>query len=187
MVSWRAFVCVLGSLTLVTACSKKNTVNTSPAPVEVNPGTSAPGGNTGTGPSAPASSDSDEDARRRAERMNATLTERIHFGYDQADLSAEAQRVLQAKLAVLRELPELRIRIEGHADERGSDQYNVVLGQQRAAAVKRYLVGHSIADSRLEIISFGEERPICLTDEESCWAQNRRAEFQVIGGADRLR
>jgi peptidoglycan-associated lipoprotein len=119
--------------------------------------------------------------------MNATLAEAVHFAYDRSDLTEEALRILQAKLAVLREVPDLRIRIEGHADERGSDQFNDALGQQRAASIRHYLAGFNIAGSRIEITSFGEQRPVCTSDSEACWAQNRRAEFRVIAGADQLR
>jgi peptidoglycan-associated lipoprotein len=182
--SWRAFF-LLGVVTL-TACAKRNEVNSVPPSAEasgIEPGASPASGGT------PALTDprADDEERRRAERVTATIMERIHFDYDRSDLSEEAQRILQAKISVLREVPDLRIRIEGHADERGSDQYNDALGQQRAAAVKRYIAGFNIDASRLEIVSFGEQRPICQSGSDSCWAQNRRAEFQIIAGADPIR
>ena len=178
--SWRAF-CLFAALTLtVTACSKRNTVNSIPPSVETNAIELGASPSSGSTASTPASTDRRAD---RAAAMIATMVEHIHFAYDRSELSVDAQRILQTKISVLREIPDLRIRIEGHADERGSDQYNVVLGQQRATAVKRYLVAYDIDESRLGIISFGEERPICRSDSESCWAENRRAEFQITAGA----
>ena len=82
--------------------------------------------------------------------------------------------------------PGLRLRIAGHTDERGSDEYNLALGQRRAAAAKRYLTQHGIAENRIEIISFGEERPAQQGSDESAWSQNRRDEFEIAAGGDTL-
>jgi peptidoglycan-associated lipoprotein len=180
--SRRAFF-LFAALTL-TACSKQKPVTTAPASVDTGP--IELGASPGSG-RAPESTDPRAGNDGRADRANATIMELIHFDYDRAELSADAQRILQAKISVLREIPDLRIRIEGHADERGSDQYNDALGQQRAAAVKRFLVGYGIDGSRLEIVSFGEQRPRCRSESESCWAENRRAEFQVTAGGGSIR
>jgi peptidoglycan-associated lipoprotein len=75
--------------------------------------------------------------------------------------------------------PKMQIQIEGHTDERGSSEYNVALGQQRAASVKRYLTQHGIADGRITIISYGEERPAATGHDETSWSHNRRAEFVI--------
>lgn len=129
--------------------------------------------------------------RLRAERAAAitaarsTLVEPIHFGYDQAELSDDSRRRLDAKHSTLRAMPEFRLMISGHADERGSDEYNLALGQRRAVAAKRYLVDHGIDASRLEVVSYGEERPVCTESEEACWSQNRRAEFEITTGVAR--
>ena len=77
--------------------------------------------------------------------------------------------------------------IDGHTDERGSDEYNLALGQRRAATVKRYLIDHGIADARIETISYGEERPVAQGNDESAWSQNRRAEFEITAGGQTLR
>jgi len=79
------------------------------------------------------------------------------------------------------------IQVAGHTDERGSDEYNLALGQRRAAAVKAYLVQHGVADSRISTVSYGEEHPIAQGADESAWAQNRRAEFAITAGANNLR
>ncbi len=79
----------------------------------------------------------------------------------------------------------MRIRISGHADERGSDEYNLALGNRRAAAAKRYLAGRGVTEARMDIVSYGEERPVAAGQNEAAWAQNRRAEFEITaGGAD---
>ena len=74
----------------------------------------------------------------------------------------------------------MRIRIEGNADERGSDEYNLALGQRRAASAKRYLVDHGIAADRFDLVSYGEERPVCTEHNEACWQQNRRDDFRIV-------
>ncbi len=107
----------------------------------------------------------------------------IHFDLDRSDLTAEATQLLDAKLTILRGSPALEIVIEGHCDERGPDEYNLALGNRRAAAAKRYLVEHGIGDARIAITSFGEERPADPDHTEEAWAQNRRAEFRVTRGA----
>lgn len=129
----------------------------------------------------------DEEARRRAEeearmraereRRMAALAERVFFAYDRSDISQDAAAILQAKLPILREDQTIRLRVEGHADERGSIEYNLALGLRRAQAVREYLAGFGIDGSRLVIESFGEDRPLMQGSNERAWAQNRRAEF----------
>jgi peptidoglycan-associated lipoprotein len=117
-----------------------------------------------------------------AERAAAlqVLRERVHFDYDLAVIRPEAEAVLDRKLAVLRQYPQIRLQIEGHCDERGSVEYNQALGNRRATAVRNYLVSRGIAESRLETTSFGEERPLVPQSNEGAWSQNRRAEFVVV-------
>ena len=128
-------------------------------------------------PVANASADQDAVAARRA-----TLAQPIYFGYDRAELTPEAMRTLDAKIALLREDPSLRLSISGHADERGSDEYNLALGMRRATAAKRYLAMAGLDDGRFETVSYGEERPADMGHDEAAWKQNRRAEFGVSGG-----
>lgn len=120
-------------------------------------------------------------AREERERRLSILSAPIHFALDRSDLETAARTTLDAKLSLLRESPSVQLRIEGHADERGSTEYNLALGMRRAAAARRYLVQRGIDASRVEITSFGEERPVCQLSEESCWARNRRAEFAPSG------
>jgi peptidoglycan-associated lipoprotein len=111
----------------------------------------------------------------------------VHFDYDQAELRPGDRAILDAKVPILQANSGVTIRIAGHTDERGSDEYNLALGQRRAAAVKAYLVQHGIADSRISTVSYGEEKPIAQGEDESAWSQNRRAEFDITGGGGNLR
>lgn len=125
--------------------------------------------------------DMQERERAMAEARNA-LAAVVYFDYDRADLSEDARATLEAKVPVLQANPSIRLRVAGHTDARGSDEYNMALAQRRAAAVQRYLADRGVDASRLEIVSFGEERPAVAGENESAWAQNRRAEFEVIAG-----
>jgi peptidoglycan-associated lipoprotein len=115
-------------------------------------------------------------------RALATLKATIYFDYDAADIRGDAKAALDAKLPILRANSGIQIRISGHADERGSDQYNDALGQQRAAAAKRYLTDNGIDGARIAIVSYGEQRPATTGSDESAWARNRRAEFEITAG-----
>jgi len=144
------------------------------------------------------------DAARRAaeERARAEAAEReraamaaaraafatvIYFDLDKSDLKPEARTVLMAKLPLLRANMNVRIRIAGHTDDRGSDAYNVALGQRRAAAAKRFLVDQGIAADRIDVVSFGEDRPVAMGSGEENWSKNRRDEFEIIVGGESLR
>jgi peptidoglycan-associated lipoprotein len=128
-----------------------------------------------------------EDAMRRdAESLRATIAAPINFDFDRSDLRDDARASLDAKIPILLANSNVTIRIGGHADERGSSEYNLALGQRRAAAAKRYLVERGVAEGRVETTSFGEERPVCTESNESCWAQNRRDEFEMTGGGPTL-
>jgi peptidoglycan-associated lipoprotein len=127
------------------------------------------------------------DAAGAAASLRSTLTATVHFEYDQSDLRASDKSILDAKIPILQANTGVMIRVSGHTDERGSDEYNLALGQRRAAAAKAYLVQHGIADSRIETISYGEERPAVQGSDESAFAQNRRAEFEITAGGQMLR
>ncbi len=125
-----------------------------------------------------------KEAALRATR--ATLAAAVYFEYDSDELSGDARSTLDAKLPILRANPGLRLRIAGNTDERGSDEYNLALGQRRAAAVKRYLSDQGIDGDRMDIISYGEERPAVTESNEEAWRMNRRAEFEITAGGDQL-
>jgi peptidoglycan-associated lipoprotein len=128
----------------------------------------------------------EEGARRESEMLRGTVMAGINFDFDKSDLRDDAKASLDAKIPILMANSNVTVRIAGHADERGSSEYNLALGQRRAAAAKRYLVERGVAEGRIETTSFGEERPVCTESSENCWAQNRRDEFEITGGGPML-
>jgi peptidoglycan-associated lipoprotein len=117
----------------------------------------------------------------------AAITGPIYFDFDKSTIRPDAAATLDKKIPWLQANPGMRIRIEGNADERGSDEYNLALGQRRAASAKRYLVDHGIAADRFDLVSYGEERPVCTEHNEACWQQNRRDDFRIVTiGSDRI-
>jgi peptidoglycan-associated lipoprotein len=129
---------------------------------------------------------------RRAGRDSATAGARstllaaVYFDYDASELRGDSRAALEAKLPIMERFGELRVRVAGHTDDRGSDEYNLALGQRRAASVKRFLTERGVDDARVEIVSFGKERPSCEQQAESCWSRNRRAEFEITAGGATL-
>ncbi|HEY4648365.1 MAG TPA: peptidoglycan-associated lipoprotein Pal [Gemmatimonadales bacterium] len=128
-------------------------------------------------------------AREAAEKnrtVSADLAAMINFDYDQAVVRQADQATLDRKAAIMAANPSLKIRIAGHADERGSDEYNLALGNRRAAAAKRYLENKGVDASRIDVVSYGEERPLNPGNDETAFAQNRRDEFEVTAGGNNL-
>ena len=119
------------------------------------------------------------DARR-------TIENPVYFEFDQSTLTSDDISKLDAKIPLLNANPNLRIRVSGHTDSKGSDEYNMALGQRRAASAKRYLTQHGIATARIETVSFGEERPAAQGTDDASMAQNRRSEFEIIAGGDSI-
>jgi peptidoglycan-associated lipoprotein len=109
----------------------------------------------------------------------ANVGDRIFFGYDQYDLSGEARTILDRQAQWLNQYPNTRVTIEGHADERGTREYNLALGERRANAVKNYLVSAGVSASRLNTISYGKEQPAVVGSDAQSWAQNRRSVTRV--------
>lgn len=103
----------------------------------------------------------------------------IYFEFDKSTLTPMAQDTLMRHAAWLRENADATITIEGHCDDRGTNEYNLALGDRRADSAKAFLVDLGIASSRLTTISYGEERPLCMQQTEECWAKNRRGHFVV--------
>ncbi|MEZ4601692.1 MAG: peptidoglycan-associated lipoprotein Pal [Syntrophotaleaceae bacterium] len=108
-----------------------------------------------------------------------TGLERIHFDFDQYNLTSAAQETLVNNASYLKANPGTKVRVEGYCDERGSDEYNLALGQRRAEAAKNYLVSLGVAPERLAVISYGEEMPLDPSATEEAYAKNRRAEFKA--------
>lgn len=106
----------------------------------------------------------------------------IHFAFDRYDLNEEAKRILSEIAEYMKECPDVILTIEGHCDERGSNEYNLALGWKRANEAKKFLVTLGIDPSRIITVSYGEERPLCYEHNEECWAKNRRDHFVFCRG-----
>lgn len=130
----------------------------------------------------------EEEARRAAAmaEVRSALMEMVFFDYDQSDIRSDMQDVMSRKAAALRANPNVTLRIEGHADERGSVEYNLALSLRRANAVREYLTGAGLEAGRFEVAAFGEEQPLETAQTEEAYARNRRAAFQITRGGDNL-
>ena len=159
-------VAALASVVAV-GCSKK-VKETPPAetPVETAPATTAPV-NTTPGAYTPADLDSDACLRQRV----------VYFDLDQDALKPEFQAAMSCHAKYLRDRPSARLRLEGNADERGSREYNMGLGERRGNAVSAALQANGGSATQLSVVSYGEERPVCNDSGEDCWAKNRRVEL----------
>ena len=115
------------------------------------------------------------EAREQLEMM-------IFFEFDSSEITEASEEILRAKLPILRESPTVTLRLEGHADERGSNEYNLALGSRRAQSAMDWLTSFGIAANRLSTTSFGEERPLVNRSDEEAWARNRRVAFVITGG-----
>ncbi len=167
---------LLGAALIATAaCSKKPPKELPPPP----PTTTAPSGDetggfndgSATGAVLPGS---------RADFINQAGTDTVLFGTDMYDIDGTARAILDRQAAWLKKYPAVRVTVEGHADERGTREYNIALGDRRANAAKNYLAAAGIAASRISTISYGKERPAAAGSDESAWAQNRRAVTVVL-------
>jgi peptidoglycan-associated lipoprotein len=169
-----AFVCLL----TLNACAKKPG-----APVaEIAPAapvvlTEAAGSGEAPEP-APAGLGTEPVSEAAAPAGSVLELEKVFFEFDAYTLTPQSREILARNAEWLRQNPGARLTIEGHCDERGSDEYNLALGQRRADAAKNYLVSLGIAAERLSDISYGEERPAAADSDENAWSQNRRAEFR---------
>ena len=103
----------------------------------------------------------------------------VLFDYDKYDIRPDGRAVLDSITPWLKENKSVKILIEGHCDDRGTNEYNLALGEKRAKAAKNYLISKGISSKRISIITYGEEKPTCLAHNESCWQKNRRAHFVI--------
>jgi len=103
----------------------------------------------------------------------------IYFDFDKSDIRSDQRSTINRNAELLKQYPSVSVRIEGHCDERGSDEYNIALGNRRADAARRYLVEYGIAGNRIQTISYGESRPVDPGHSEAAWAKNRRTEFVI--------
>lgn len=179
--SSRLFVLLAASSLALGACKKKTPAVVPPTPQ------AAPVEPTRTPPPSPATVDNSAEMAAKVAAARADLLATIYFEYDADDLRDDARSALDAKIRVLNANPQVRVRIAGHCDDRGSDEYNIALGRRRAETAKRYLTDRGIDASRIETVTFGRERPAVMGSGEEAWSRNRRDEFEITAGGDQLR
>jgi peptidoglycan-associated lipoprotein len=119
------------------------------------------------------------EAAAREAAGTAFVDENIYFAFDSAVLSDQARHILNTKADYLRSYPGVTVTVEGYCDERGTDAYNIALGDRRAQSVKNFLLNLGISTHRLNTVSYGEERPAAMGHDEASWAKNRRAQFVI--------
>ncbi len=132
-----------------------------------------------------------QEAEERAQAQAAaaarmTLQQTVYFDYDESTITAATEAALRAKVEVLRGNPGVRLRMEGHADERGTSEYNIALGNERAESVIQFLTNFGLGGDRFTSVSYGEERPAMQGSNEEAWALNRRVEFVITAGGDSI-
>ncbi len=164
-------ICLAGMTGLAACAHKQEAVNTTLPPATHTTPMSQPGRVTSS-----ILPGSEQDFR-------VNVGDTVHFALNRYQIEDNDKAVLQRQAAWLSKFPRVRVRIEGHCDERGTREYNLALGARRANAVKEYLAGQGVAMGRLETISYGKERPICTESNEACWAQNRRGVTTISSGA----
>ena len=164
----RTFILVSVAALALAGCTKKTTTaETLPTPPSDNAAPSAPSG--------PSDVSNAPVPGSQADFLASVTSDRIYFETDGYDVDSEDQAVLRSQAQWLTRYPNKQVTIEGHADERGSREYNIALGERRANSAKNYLGSLGVNVSRISVISYGKERPVALGSDESAWAQNRRA------------
>ena len=161
-----AFAC--GTILMMSSCAKKQVGTGEAAPAAAAPKPVAP--------SAAAPSTAGVDMAQDARAFEA---EGIYFDFDKAEIKAEAKAILEKKAAWLRANSSYKVKIEGNCDERGTNEYNLALGDRRAKAAQKYLNALGISMDRMSTISYGEEKPVCKEKNEKCWSKNRRDDFKL--------
>ncbi len=113
------------------------------------------------------------------EDLVLNVGDRVFFDFDKSDLKPDSRKRVEAWAAWLKQYPSVTVTIEGHCDERGTREYNIGLGERRSDSARRYLVALGVNPDRIGTVSYGKERPVCTTSNESCWSQNRRGVLTV--------
>lgn len=155
---FKKFLCLIAALVLVSACDTTGSDN----------GMAGDNGSNGKGAGMAVRPGTQDE-------LTANVGDRVFFAFDKSDLSPEARATLDRQAAWLKKYASLTVTVEGHADERGTREYNLALGERRATAAKNYLVAAGVSANRVKIVSYGKERPAVLGSNEAAWAQNRRA------------
>lgn len=163
----RNTILVLAAVASLAACASR------PEPTPTGP----------TGPTTPPVTQPSGPTPGSVEDFRVSVGDRVFFGYDRFDLSAEARSVLERQAAWLRQYPNVRVLVAGNCDERGTREYNLALGARRAAAARDYLVSLGVAQNRIETVSYGKERPLDARANEEAWSVNRNAHTNIVSGA----
>ncbi len=163
----RNTILVLAAVASLAACASR------PEPTPTGP----------TGPTTPPVTQPSGPTPGSVEDFRVSVGDRVFFGYDRFDLSAEARSVLERQAAWLRQYPNVRVLVAGNCDERGTREYNLALGARRAAAARDYLVSLGVAQDRIETVSYGKERPLDARANEEAWSVNRNAHTNIVSGA----
>jgi peptidoglycan-associated lipoprotein len=171
-----AFLC--STLFFLTSCAKKQVQMSEGAPQAETKGVTV------SDTEAAKAREAERQARLKELSFTQRLTEfnsqAIYFDFDKSELRPQAKEVLKDKADFLRDNPQYSVRIEGHCDERGTNEYNLALGERRAHAAKKYLMALGVAGDRISTISYGEERPADPRSTPEAWDKNRRDEFEAI-------
>jgi peptidoglycan-associated lipoprotein len=162
------------ALALSAGCAKKKPADLPPPPIGAD-GSGVDGTAGGAGAGSAGGVGTTALPGSRADFLQSVMADRVLFATDSHTIDEEARRILDSQSAWLQRNPGVRVTIEGHADERGTREYNLALGDRRANSAKNYLAARGIAPSRMTTISWGKERPVAEGSDESAWAQNRRA------------
>ena len=181
---FRPLLTLAAATFLLAACETASTISEEAASSADSGATSASSSSTSAASEASSSTSSSSAASAAAAEASAleqargelmTIGDTVLFGFDSSALSADAMATLDKQAAFLNAKPALRVKIEGHADERGTREYNLALGERRASATRDYLVARGVDGSRIRIVSYGKERPAVVGSNEEAWAKNRRS------------
>ena len=184
---WLVWTVIPLVFVLFLGCPKKQPEAPPEPPVETTP--TPPPAEEVEEPEAPEPMDQEEQDPLESEDMREVNSEAIrqgfepnvYFDFDRSNLRAEAREALTGNARWLRQHPEFIVTIEGHCDERGTNEYNLALGERRANAAQDYMVSLNVEPGRFRTISYGEERPVCTQSDEACWQRNRRAHMVITG------
>jgi peptidoglycan-associated lipoprotein len=166
----------LGILVLALACQKKAPTTAQ----QTMPKTEAPASAAAPPAAAPAPGSAPDVLAQDLDRLNqAGYLKDAFFDYDRAELRDDARQALAADARWLKQYPSVQIVIEGHCDERGTESYNLALGERRADAAEEYLASMGVSSSRVKVVSYGKERPFCTDATDPCWQENRRGHVVI--------
>jgi len=193
-----ALVATAAAALMVSACTKhappvaSNTTTPVPAPAASTDSGRQQTASNYTQPRQTAATPTDNGAMTKTDRdnLNQRLAklEDVLFDYDKSTIRPDASKTLEGDVAAIRTIlqryPTQKVKIEGNADERGSDEYNVALGDKRAVAAKEFLTSMGISGNQLDVLSYGKQKPVCTEHTEDCWQRNRRVHFVAEGAAD---